>query len=157
MRTAFVVFALFAAACGSAMAEPIYKDLDYRGAIVKGHLGATEDFPSEFTDKFICEGGVMGPSASNSCLQINRDGSGTWENDAWGGKRQPPAEILWYLVTDQEGTPLRSSPEDRDIWQIIFEFQGDYYSETQGSLYAAPASYIHSARRVVIHSKYRDF
>ncbi|MEX1250178.1 MAG: hypothetical protein WEA77_03175 [Hyphomonas sp.] len=157
MRNVFVAFSMFASFCGSAMAEPIYKDLDYRGAVVKGHLGATEDFPSEFTDKLICEGGVSERSSKNSCLQINRDGSGTWENDAWGGSRQPPARIMWYLVTDQEGTPLRSSPEDRDIWQIIFEFQENYYSDTPGSLYAVPASYISSARRVVIHSKYRDF
>lgn len=134
------------------------KDLTYRGAAVKGHLGATPDFPAELTDKPLCERGATAPASNIGCVQINRDGTGTWENDAGPGRRLPATPIRWYLVTDAKGTPLKNDGPERKTWQIIFEFTQDYYAERPGSLMARPASLIMGPpRRAIIDSKYRDY
>jgi hypothetical protein len=139
-------------------AQPALTDLTYRGAPVKAHKGATADFPAEFTDKLICEGGVSAPTKSAGCIQMNRDGSGTWENDAGPGTRMPPAPVSWFIVTNAAGQPLKNDGADRKTWQIIFRFEvGDRFNP-KDSLYAVPASLITGPpKRAVVHSKYRDF
>jgi len=138
-------------------AQPVLESLEYRGATVMVHKGPTSDFPAEFMDKLLCEGGQTGPSPTAGCLQLNRDGSGTWENDAGPGPRMSPASVSWFIVTDKNGTPLKNDGEERKTWQIIFRFEvGDRYNP-KDSLYAVPATIILSPqKRVIVHSKYRD-
>lgn len=131
--------------------------MEYRGAAVTAHKGPTADFPAEFMDKLLCEGGQSGPSKNAGCVQLNSDGSGTWENDAGPGQRMPPAPVSWFIVTNSEGVPLKNDGAERKTWQVIFRFeQGDRYNP-QGSLYAVAATLVLSPqKRVIVHSKYRD-
>ncbi|MCT8125090.1 hypothetical protein H1D31_03410 [Alishewanella sp. BS5-314] len=145
----------------SFMAHPVaasqLETMEYRGAAVTAHKGPTADFPAEFMDKLLCEGGQSGPSKNAGCVQLNSDGSGTWENDAGPGQRMPPAPVSWFIVTNSEGVPLKNDGAERKTWQVIFRFeQGDRYNP-QGSLYAVAATLVLSPqKRVIVHSKYRD-
>ena len=141
----------------AAAAQPALEQLEYRGAPVMAHKGPTPDFPAEFMDKLLCEGGRLDRDPRTGCLQLNRDGSGVWDNDAGPGARMPPAPVSWFIVTDKSGTPLKNDGAERKTWQIIFRFEvGDRYNP-KGDLYAVPATFILSPqRRVMVHSKYRD-
>jgi len=130
--------------------------LIYNGSPVNGYLGGNASFPSEFIGT-LCEGGRSAPDSNNSCVTLNRGGTGTWENDAGPGRRLPPTPIKWYVVADQQGTVTRESSAERDTYYIIFEFAQPYYSFGPGDLYATSASLLKgSTRRVIVHSKYRD-
>lgn len=151
-----VVLALGAMA-GAAMAQSsTTTPLTYQGKPVNGYLGGNADFPAEFLGT-LCEGGRSAPGPSASCVVLNRDGTGTWENDVGIGQRRPPTPIKWYVVADQQGTVTRASDEERDTYFLIFEYTASYYSRNPGDLMAMPAVRVKgSPGRVVIGGKYRD-
>lgn len=153
------LFALGAAAvlmtASGATAAQEMTSLMYRGSAVNGYLGGGGHFPAAFTGRPLCEGGRSAPDANTSCLQLNPNGTGTWENDAGPGRREPATPIRWYIVADQQGTVTRVSEEGVDTYFIIFEFTRPYYSQNAGDLMAFPARLFTDGSRVVIDSKYR--
>jgi hypothetical protein len=131
--------------------------LQFRGKPVSGYLGGHKDFPSAFVGKHLCEQGATGPSSRNSCVLINADGTGEWENDRGPGVAKPAVPIKWYVIADQAGTLTRVTDANSDTWFVILEFTEPYYSFPAGHMLAFPARHIKtSARRVVIDSKYRN-
>jgi len=142
---------------GGAAAQEGPVTLTYNGSPVNAYLGGGGHFPAEFVGRPLCESGRSAPDANTSCLQLNTDGTGTWENDAGPGRRQPPTPIRWYIVADQQGTVTRVSDAESDTYFIIFQFTQPYYARNRGDLMAFPARLIRSSpRRVVIDSKYRS-
>ena len=146
-----------AALAGTAVAQSTTTTpLTYQDRPVNGYLGGNADFPAEFLGT-LCEGGRAAPGPNASCVVLNRDGTGIWENDVGIGQRRPPVPIKWYVVADQQGTVTRASTEERDTYFVILEFTQPYYSFAAGHMLAFPANRLKgSPGRVVIGSKYRD-
>jgi len=133
-----------------------FQDLVHRDKPVKGHVGAPEGWPSAFTSGPLCEGGST--SANKSCVVLNADGTGMWENDVAPGRRQAPARVTWWLVADQQGTITRVDGENRQTWFILFRLEEQHYYDAPGAMFSFPANLItDGTSRVVVDSKYREF
>lgn len=131
--------------------------LIYRDKPVNGYLGGHADFPKEFVGQYLCENGSPAPDARSSCIKLDADGNGTWENDVAPGARKPAARIKWYVVADQQGTVTKVSSAEADTYFVILEFAEQYYASAPGDKIAFPARIIRGApSRVVIDSKYRN-
>lgn len=156
IRFAFPAFVAAAIWAGPALAQTQPVTLTYRGNPVSAYPGGTTGFPSEFVGAPLCEGGVASSDARHGCIQLNADGTGTWENDVGPGQRLPAAPIRWFVVADQAGTMTRASTEERDTYFVILRFEQQYYGRAPGDLIAFPANVIKTGeRRVVIDSKWR--
>ena len=156
MRLALPALIAITILAGPALGQTRTVTLTYRGNPVNAYPGGNSDFPREFVGAPLCEGGVAGSDARHGCVQLNADGTGTWENDVGPGQRLPPARISWFVVADQTGTVTRATTAERDTYFVILRFEEQYYGRSQGDLVAYPANSIRTGeRRVVIDSKWR--
>lgn len=136
--------------------QPAPTALTYNGKPIMAYLGGAPAFPAAFVGMPLCEGGRSGPDARTSCVLLNADGTGTWENDAGPGQRLPPTPIRWYVLASSDGVVTRSSTDERDTFYVIFEFTQPYYNRKPGDLMAFPANLVKGGPgRVVIDNKFR--
>lgn len=150
-----VTIGLFAATPLAAQDKTPTK-LTYREKEVNGYLGGNADFPAAFVGQPLCEGGRPTSDAKTSCIQLNADGTGTWENDRGPGRVEPAAKINWYVVADQQGTVTKVGTPERDTYFLILDFTTEYYGAPVGTKRSYPANVIkETPGRVVIDSKYR--
>ena len=158
MGKSFTIFAAILTLAGTpALAADKPTALTFRDKPVNGYLGGHADFPAAFVGAPLCEGGKAASDARSGCIQLNANGTGTWENDVGPGNRLPPAPIKWYVIADQAGTVTRVSDADSDTFFVILEFTAPYYSRAAGDMIAFPARHIKTgSARVVIDSKYRN-
>lgn len=138
-------------------AAPSTVTLDYKGKPVNAYRGYHPDFPAAFVGAPLCENGQAMSDARSSCIQLNRDGTGTWENDRGPGRVEPAAPIEWFIVADQKGTVTKVGTAERDSYFVILRFTQSYYSAPAGTMRAFPANIVRGApTRAVIDSKYRN-
>ena len=158
LMTAAIVGAVAIATTSASAQTPPLIALEYNGKPVNGYRGHHSDFPAAFVGTPLCENGRSASDAKSSCILLNPDGTGTWENDRGPGRIEPAAPIEWYVVADQKGTVTKVGTTDRDTYFVILKFTQSYYGAPAGTLRAFPANIVRgTSPRAVIDSKYRNF
>lgn len=157
LRNLTLASTLALAAASTAHAQAKLEPVTHNGMTAQGYHGATPQFPEGFLG-LLCEGGKTADDAKTGCVELNPDGSGTWENDYGPGRQEPKATIEWRVLADKEGTVTRVDQGERQTFTLIVTFKTKYYSQQIGSTMLLRASRfpINGMTRYLIDSKYRD-
>lgn len=158
LRTAATIVALTLATVTGAHAQAPLEPVSHKEQKAQGYRGQTAEFPEGFLG-LLCEGGKTADDARTGCVQLNADGTGTWENDYGPGRQEPAAKITWWVLADQKGTVTRvDSDGGRQTWVLIVRYDTKYYSNEIGStMVLRPSRFpVNGGTRYIIDSKYRD-